>query len=111
MQLYSVTKDVIFHDVATIAADGTEQTVGGYKTLTIEIYGTSTSRSISFFGKGASGTVRAITGVNLSDISTGTGTSGTGEIWTFDVTGLTSVLIDLTAVAGGNVSIKGTLVA
>ena len=103
--------DVTFHDSAIIAANGTEVTVGGYKNLTIEIYGTSTTRTVTFYGKGVSGTLRALTGVNIGDLSTATSTTATGEIWQFDITGLESVVMDLTAVAGGNVSIKGRVVA
>lgn len=101
--------DVTFHNAATVAANGAAAVVAGYKTLTIEIYGTSTSRTITFYGKSASGTLRAISGVKLSDLSIATNTTGTAEIWVFDVSGLESVTIDLTAVAGGNVTVKGRL--
>ena len=102
---------VTFHDAATVAADGNIFTVDGQKTLTVEIYGTSTSRTIAFIGRGESGTDRAIMGVRLSDLSTATSTTGTGELWQFDITGLVSVFMDLQAVAGGNVTIKGRAVA
>lgn len=107
----SSTNDITFHDAAIAAADGTILTVSGYKTLTVEIYGTSTSRTIAFIGRGPSGTDRAVMGVKLSDLSTGAGTNGTGEIWQFDITGLTSFFCDLQAVAGGNVTVKGRAVA
>ena len=103
--------DATFHDEAVAAADGTVFTVGGNKTLTVEIYGTSTSRTVAFIGRGASSTDRALMGVKLSDLSTAISTTGTGELWQFDITGLTSVLMDLQAIAGGNVSIKGKAVA
>ena len=96
-----------FHTAATVAANGTDFTVGAYKTLTVEIYGTSTSRTVTFYGKSKSGTLRAISGVRLSDFTVATSTTGTGEIWQFDVTGLESVTIGLTAVSGGNVTISG----
>lgn len=102
---------VSFHTNATVAANGTDVVVSGYKTLTVEIYGTSTSRTVTFYGKGASGTLRSIMGVKLSDFSTGINATGTGELWQFDVTGLESVVMDLTAVAGGNVTVPGRLVA
>jgi hypothetical protein len=102
---------VTFHDEATEAADGTAFTVAGYKTLTVEIYGTSTSRTVEFKGAGPSGTYGAIMGVRLSDFVTATQTVTSGEIWQFDVTGLTTVIMDLSAVAGGNVSVQGKAVA
>jgi len=105
------TADVIFHTAATTAADGTILTVGNYKTLTVEIYGTSSSRTVAFIGRGAGAADRALMGINLSDFSTATSTTGTGEIWQFDITGLTSVFMDLQAVSGGNVSVTGRVVA
>jgi len=102
---------VTFHDAATAAADGTIFAIDGQSTLTIEIYGTSTSRTIAFIGRGPSGTDRAIMGVRLSDLATAVSTTGTGELWQFDVTGLIAVFMDLQAVAGGNVSVKGRMVA
>ena len=101
---------VIFHDEAVSASNGTELEVGGYKTLAFEIYGTSTSRTVEFKCKSESGTLRSIMGVKVNDFSTATSTNGTGEIWQFDITGLTSIIIDLTAVAGGNVSVKGRVI-
>ena len=106
----SKTEDITFHDAATVAADGTVFTVEGYKTITLEIYGTSANRTIAFIGRGASGSDCAVMGVNLSDLSTGTSTTGTGELWQFDVTGLTSFFVDLQTISGGNVSIKGKAV-
>ena len=104
------TKDVTFHNAATVAADGATFAVEGYKTLTVEIYGTSVSRTVAFMGVGASGTARAIKGVNLTDLSLATSTAGTAELWQFDITGLKSVIMDLTSISGGNVSVKGTAV-
>lgn len=105
------TTAVTFHDAATVAANGATFTVGAYKELAIEIYGTSTSRTVTFYGKGPSGTLRALQGMRLSDLSLANGTANTGELWYFQITGLTEVVIDLTAVAGGNVSVKGKAVA
>lgn len=105
----SQVQDVTFLDAVTSPGQGTF-TVGGYKTLTVEIYGTSTSRTVNFKATLASGAQIPITGVNLSSMSTGTSTSGTGEIWQFDVTGLNTVIMDLSAVSGGTVSIKGKAV-
>ena len=97
----------VFHNAATVAANGTDVSVGNYKTLTLEIYGTSTSRTLTFYAKGGSGVVRAMSGVRLSDYSVASSTTTTDEIWQFDVTGTESVIIDLTAVAGGNVTASG----
>ena len=107
----SIVSDITFHNEAVVAADGTVYTLDGDKTLTVEIYGTSTSRTIAFIGRGASGADRAISGINLNGFASAINTTGTGELWQFDITGLTSVFMDLQAVAGGNVSVKGKAVA
>ncbi len=111
-QTYPLVKEnIVFQDASTSAGNGTSFEVGVYKTLTIEIYGTSSTRTVTFYGKGTSGTLRALMGVRMSDFSTAVSTTGTGEIWQFDTTGLEYVVMDLTAVSGGNVSVKGRAVS
>lgn len=108
-----IKKDIIthtFHNAATQAANGNALTVGEYKTLTVKITGTSSSRTITFYAKDPDGNLTALMGVRLSDLATGTSTTGTGEYWQFDVTGVEAVVMDLTAVAGGNVSVTGKAV-
>ena len=108
------TLAVTFQDSATVAANGVSIPVGAYKNLTIEIYGTSTTRTVTFYGKGPSGTLRAIPGVKQSgdtNFTMAMNTINNNELWQFDVTGLEYVIMDLTAVSGGNVSVKGRLVA
>lgn len=107
----SVSDVHTFHDEATVAADGTAFTVGGHTTLTVEITGTSTSRTVDFKGAGPDGTYRSISGVNLDGLASATSTTGTGELWQFDITGLETVIMDLSAVSDGNVTVKGRAVA
>ena len=107
----SATVQITFHNAAIVAAQGTVLTVGGLKTLVIEISGTSASRTIAFEGAGASGTYRAINGVRSADLAVATSTNTSGEIWQFDITGFVTVSMNLTAVAGGNVTITGRAVA
>lgn len=102
---------VVFHAAATVAAVGLVFPVENYRILTIEISGTSTSRSIEFIGRGISGANRPLMGVRLSDFAIATNTVATGEIWQFDITGLSSVLMNLTVVAGGSVTVQGRVVA
>lgn len=103
--------DVVFHDAATVTGQGGVFTVDGYKTLTVEVYGTAATLTVAFKATGPSGTARTLMGAKLSDLSTGTSSSALGEFWQFDVTGLSTVIMDLTAVTGGNVSVKGKAVA
>ena len=103
--------DVIFHDAVSATGNGLIYSVAGYKTLTVEIYGTSTGRQINFMARGPAGADRPITGLRISDLATDTGTTGTAEIWQFDIAGLVSVLCPIASVAGGNVSVRGRVVA
>ena len=103
--------DVIFHDTATAISIGKRFEVKSFKTLTIEIYGTSTGRTVTFYGVGASGTSRALKGLNLGTWASATSTTGTAEIWQFDITGLNEVIMELTAITDNNVSVKGRAVS
>lgn len=103
--------DVTLQNAASAVANGTALAVGGVKTLTLEISGTSASRTIIFEGASVSGTYYPVMGTKLSDLTTATQTTGTGEVWQFDVTGLVNFRARISAVAGGNVSVRGKAVA
>lgn len=103
--------DVDFHTGSTTVSNGTEFIVNAYKDLAIEIYGTSTSRSVVFEATGASGVYKPIQGIRNSDFNTDSQTTGTSESWSFSIAGQKKVRIRITAVAGGNVIIKGVAVA
>lgn len=102
--------DFTFHDESITSNSGSEFTVGNYKTLTVEIYGTSTTRTVNFKCTLASGNPLDLRGVKLSDFSTANSTTGNAEAWQFDITGLETVFFGIAAVEGGNVSIKGRAV-
>ena len=106
--------DHTFLDAAAATAVSTAFNVLGYRDLTVEISSTTATatRTVSFYGAGASGTKHAITGIMFSAIGTaGTSTSGTGELWGFDISGMTSVYMDLTAVSGDTVTATGRAMA
>lgn len=107
----SSTTDFVFHDAAIAVGEGTPFDVGGYRTVTIEITGTSTSRTILFEGSSVGGTYYPIKGMRLSDLMMGAQTTGTGEVWQFEVAGLVNFRARISAVSGGNVSVKGRAVA
>jgi hypothetical protein len=107
---------VIFHDAATVAANGTALKCGAFRSLTVEIdsAGGNSARTVTFYGKGPSGTLRALPGCKMTgdtNFTMALSTTGTGEIWQFDITGLEHVIMDLTSITGGNVSVKGKAVA
>lgn len=107
----SKTADFTFQNAVTSPSNGSEFTVGAYKDLTIEITGTSTSRTILFEAAGASGEYRAIIGVRNSDFNMGTQTTGNNESWTFSITGQKQIRIRVPSVTGGKLTIKGTAVS
>lgn len=104
-------ENITLQSAATAAGNGTVFNVGTFKTLTLSITGTSTSRTIVFEVADTDGNYTPIQGVKLNDFAMGTQTTGTGEKWTFEVTGVTTFRARVTAVAGGNVTVKGTAVA
>jgi hypothetical protein len=106
----STVTDVVLQDTATTIGNGTPFTVGSTKTLTIEIYGTSTSNTMVFEGSSVSGTYYAIQGVKLLDYTMASQTTGINEVWMFDVTGLASFRARISNVSGGSVSVKGKAV-
>jgi hypothetical protein len=108
-------KEVIFHDEETEIGNGNQFEVKAYKTLTVEIITSieNTSRTITFYGKSKSGVLRLIPGIKVSgdtEYTIATSTTDTGEIWQFDIAGWEYIVMDLTAIAGGNVSVKGNVV-
>lgn len=105
------TINVTLQEIATSTGNGTAFAVEAFKTLTIEISGTSTSRTIHFEGSSVGGTYYPIMGARLSDLETNIQTTGTGEVWQFNITGLVNFRVRLSAVDGGNVSVKGRAVA
>ncbi|MFK7678825.1 hypothetical protein ACI3ER_12345 [Bacillus sp. Wb] len=107
----SFVKPVTLQNAATAVGNGAEFDVESYKTLTLEVSGTATSHTLVFEGASASGTWYPVQGVRLSDFAMGTQTTTKGEVWTFEVPGLVKFRTRLSAVAGGNVSVKGNAVS
>lgn len=103
--------NVDFQDEATTTGVGTTFEVGSYKNLRIEIWGTSESRKVEFFGLGVSGTKRPIIGVRSLDLEMATSTTGNNEFWEFYIEGLEEVIMEVTAISGGNINIKGKAVS
>lgn len=99
--------DSTLQNNASAIGNGTPLSVGNIKTLTIEVSGTSSSQTVVFEGASVSGTYYAIQGTKLNDLSVGSQTTSLGELWMFDVTGLVNFRARISAITGGNVSVKG----
>lgn len=100
---------VVFQNAITSGANGTIVSVGGFKSLRIEIFGTATASAVLFMGIGESGVARPLQGVRMSDFAVAISTTTIGEFWQFDITGLVSVQMQVTAVSGGNISVTGIM--
>ncbi|WP_343311273.1 phage portal protein [Bacillus atrophaeus] len=105
------TADIVFHDKVETKGEGNTLTVGAFKTLLIEVYGTAETSELKFWGKSLSGTKRPIRGQKIDDGTMATSTVGKSETWTFDITGFKEIIMELTSVTNGNFSVKGTAVS
>lgn len=109
----SLANQINFQSTATATGNGTSLTVGGLKNLTVGITsaGGNTARTIEFHGVDAAGNDNLIAGVNKNGLNTATSTTNTGETWQFDITGLVTVYMKLTAITTGSVTVMGLAVA
>ncbi|CAF1786917.1 phage-like element PBSX protein XepA [Bacillus subtilis] len=105
------TIDVVFHDKTETVGEGTPFTVGSFKTLLIEVYGTAETSELIFWGKSLSGTKRALRGQKVDDGTFATSTKGKSEAWSFDITGFKEIVMELKSLTNGNFSVRGTAVS
>lgn len=110
------TQDVILQNVATAAGNGTTfaPTDSNY-TLTFEIVGTSTSRTVVFELAGPSGQYMPITAFSVTDPTkfgqqTTGGSNSAPESWQVVVPAGYTFRTRISAVTGGNVTVKGKAV-
>ena len=101
-----ISKYHTFHDAATVAADGTDMDVAGLATVSVQISGTSTSRTILFKHSINNIDFLDIMGQDIATLSPSVSTTDTGKTFMFDVRGITKLRMDLDAVAGGYVTVK-----
>jgi hypothetical protein len=109
----NVQQETTLQNAVSAAANGIAIYMGGADTLKItEISGTSTSRTIVFeISNAENGTYSPVQGVRLSDLAMATQTSSNGELWQID--GLAGLWFRarVSTVVGGNVTVKGKVVA
>lgn len=99
-----------FQNAVTSSGIGEPFHVRDFRTINIEIHGNSTSRLVRFVGVQGSGIRRPIMGVRLSDLKLDSQTTGTGELWQLDLSGLNLLYIEVDEVAGGTVTVEGRAV-
>lgn len=102
--------NIVFHSNVSTPSTGEMFPVHDYKTITVEIYGTSTSQTVLFEASGMAGTFYPIQGTKLNDLSIASQTTGLGELWQFDITGVTNFRTRISAVSGGSLFISGVAI-
>lgn len=82
--------------------------VSGYTSVTFDIAGTASSATVSFSIIAGSGKARPVYPTKVSGDLDITQTGLMNEIYNFDVTGITTVVINVTDITGGNVDVYMT---
>ncbi|MBZ5518415.1 phage portal protein [Bacillus sp. KS1] len=100
--------DVIFHENAEEAGEGSIFSAGAWKKLLVEITGTAESGHVAFWGRSISGKNVPIRGIRSEDGTSAAGTSGTEEVWSFDIAGFKEIIMEIKSISGGSLSVKGT---
>ncbi|MCR9037808.1 phage portal protein [Bacillus sp. L381] len=100
--------DVIFHEDTAETGEGIIFKAGTWKKLLVEITGTAESSQVAFWGRSISGKNVPIRGIRSDDGTSAAGTSGTEEVWTFDIAGFKEIVMEIKSISGGNLSVKGT---
>jgi len=107
--------DWIFQNESTVTGNGFpfiisfNQNSGGV--LCLEIDGTATSYSVVFEAAGNIGNYHAIYAYDESNkILISTATEATGKLFTFDISAKSAIRTRISAISGGNLTIKGRVV-
>lgn len=104
--------NMTFHDTITTTGNGLEYNIDikdKNEVLTIYTSGTSSSRTIVFEHSQDKVTWLPIVLVNLGTLATATQTTGIGESWQLQTTGLMYFRTRVSVIAGGNLTVKGVL--
>ena len=98
--------DVIFHENAAEAGEGSIFSAGAWKNFSSK----SPARlsRMSRFGEIHLGKNVPIRGIRSEDGTSAAGTSGTDEVWSFDIAGFKEIVMEIKSISGGSLSVKGT---
>jgi hypothetical protein len=107
----SVVAPVVLQNAVTVAGNGDYFDVKFFKTLNIKVTGTSTSRTVIFEAAHADGVYEQIMGIKPATFDPVNQTTENNVSFQFDVTGYTRFRARVSAIAGGNVSVKGNAVS
>ena len=108
------TKEVTFQAAATTAVDGTIFENGGvYKTLRVKVKRSAGTSTLLFkHTVDRSGEYYDLVGTKISDTSLtmGISTTGTAEVWEFDITASMKIKLAISAISGASVDVAGMAV-
>lgn len=99
-----VMQDVLLFNEAT-NTEAKRLSVRGYDTAEVEIYGSATAATVKFKGAKRTGIDRDRVGFNTATQKPET-YGGMGQTWQLNIGGLDSLLLELSSVTGGNVSVN-----
>jgi hypothetical protein len=101
----------IFQDAVTETGNGSAYVVkGAGSIITLQITGTSTSRTIIFEGSVDGVNYVLLTCINLSTLDYNTQTTGKDELWQVDISGIHLFRTRVSAIGGGNITVVGRVV-
>lgn len=103
----SISKSHTFHAGAVQPDPGEDMDTVGLNTVSVQIFGDSTSRALEFKASVDTETFSPIVGQDMSTLVPAVSTTATDRIFLFDVRGIAILRIELSAIAGGKVTVKG----
>ena len=101
--------DHTFHDASSTTGNGLALKVDGRDRLDIEITSSvaNTARTITFYKKFKNGDLKPLVGYRDYDSDDALSTTATGESYALDITNAYEIVMDLTSITGGTVTIEG----
>jgi len=94
------------HKAATVAETGKNCNVRESSKLTLQIFGTSVTHVISFYGSLNGDDFAPIEGICLGDTTiTANNSTGIDQLWEFDVERLVTFRAPLTSIADGSITV------
>lgn len=99
-----------FQNAVTEAGNGNVFTPEFADVISIEFSGTASSFTAVFEELGESGAWHAIAGIRRSDFAPGSSVTAKTGRWDVTLSGVLSLRVRVSAVSGGNLTVKGKLV-
>jgi hypothetical protein len=101
----------IFQEGVTTTGNGVNYVVkGAGNIITLQITGTSTSRTIIFEGSVDGVNYVPLLCANLTTLDLATQTTGKDELWQVDISGIHLFRTRVSAISGGNITVVGRVV-